>query len=111
MRRAELPREVRELISRHIDSAQQVEILVLLAREPDVEWTADAASKNLRIAVASCEQWLERFAAGGLVDRSGTGYRHMRATDTNRPTAVEQLAAQYTSRRKSIIDLIYSRLS
>jgi hypothetical protein len=104
----DLPQAVRYLIARYIDSVQQVEILRLLAREPDREWTTGEVSRALRIAPDPCEAWLARFAEAGLVARGRGVYRHGTPVD-GAPGPVEELLECFGARRLAIIDFIYSK--
>jgi hypothetical protein len=100
---------VRDLILRHIDSVQQVEILELLHREPARAWTAPEISRALHIGPASCAEWIERFAAAGLVERVDGGVQY--APRGRRSRAVSDLVDLYARRRTSVIDAIYSKPS
>jgi hypothetical protein len=102
MARADIPTPVRDLIARHVDSAQQVEILLLLAEDPDRPWTADAVARALRIAPGPCTVWLERFSAAALIDRSDEGFTYARGR-------VDTLLEYYATRRLAVLDLIYSK--
>ena len=109
MAASDIPKPVRQLIVRHIDSVQQVEILDLLRRDPERSWTAERISRELRIAGASCAEWLDRFATEGLVVRDHLGYRD--APDGRHAAAVSELIDMYGRRRTSVIEAIYSRPS
>jgi hypothetical protein len=100
MTRAEIPDAVRDLITNHIDSAQQVEILVLLGKDPERAWAPDAVARELRIASAACSAWLERFASARLARPTAAGYRH-------RAGRVDDLIRCYATRRLAVLDLIY----
>ena len=112
MARTDIPKNVRDLILRHIDSVQQVEILELVARDPSRVWQAPEISRTLHIGPASCAEWIERFAAAGLVERDVRdvgGVRH--ASRGPRSRAVDELVDLYARRRTSVIDAIYSKPS
>ena len=105
---AELPKHVRDLIERHIDSVQQVEILVLLRGQSDNAWHPADVSRALHIAPGPCRTWLEQFAAAGLVTDAGMGFRHGAAKRVSR-IAVDDLVDLYPRRRLSVIDAIYNK--
>ena len=107
MPREDLPKNVRRLVQRYIDSVQQVELLALLQREPDRDWTANDISRTLHIPLASCEQWLARYAAEGLVDRNADGVRH--ATAGRHAQAADDLVDCWARRRLALIDSIYNK--
>lgn len=100
MARTDLPDAVRDLITKHIDSAQQVEILVLLGKDPERPWSTDEVARELRIASTACSAWLERFASARLARPTAAGYKH-------RAGAVDELIRCYSSRRLAVLDVIY----
>ena len=105
MAHSEIPNNVRQLIVRHIDSVQQVEILALMREKPEREWTAADVSKSLHIAPESCRRWLEVFAKARLVEATNTGFKHAGAS------AADQLVECYSRRRLAVIDSIYNKPS
>jgi hypothetical protein len=105
MARTDIPKPVRDLILRHIDSVQQVEILALLHGHPEKAWTAAELSRTLQIGPASSAEWVERFAAAGLVRPADGGVRHAGKR------AVDDLVDLYARRRTSVIEAIYSKPS
>jgi hypothetical protein len=109
MAHTDLPQNVRKLIVRHIDSVQQVEILALLRDNAEREWTPAEISRNLHIGPVSCENWLERFDAAGLLERGGVGYRH--ADRGPHARAADDLIDWYARRRLSVLDAIYNKPS
>lgn len=106
MAHSDIPKNVRQLIVRHIDSVQQVEILALLRGEPDREWPVADVSRALHIAPSACSAWLDAFAAAGLVDATGAGYRH-----ATRSRDADDLVDCYSRRRLAVIDSIYNKPS
>ena len=106
MAHSDIPKNVRQLIVRHIDSVQQVEILALLRGDPDREWTAAEISRSLHIAPDACQRWLEAFAAARLVSSTDGGFSHgSRAGDA------DDLVECYSRRRLAVIDSIYNKPS
>lgn len=109
MARDDIPKNVRRLIVRHIDSIQQVEILALLRNDPDRSWTPAEVSRALHIGYPACESWLARFEGAHLVDRFDGGYQHaVRGPDVR---AADDLVDLYGRRRLAVIDAIYSKVS
>jgi hypothetical protein len=53
MNENELSAEVRSFIHKHIDAAEQLEILMLLQREPNREWTPEDVSRAIYTVPAS----------------------------------------------------------
>jgi hypothetical protein len=103
--------EVARFIAEHIDSAEQLEILLLLQRDPDKQWTALDVSQAIYTVPASATMRLESLVAGGFVVSTGGAdprYRYSPGTEQLR-AQVEMLAAAYRADRVSVIKLIFSR--
>ena len=64
---ASIPPRVRQLIIDHIDSVMQLEVLLLIASQPQRGWTAKDVAELLRIDPAWVDAQLRAMAAGGLV--------------------------------------------
>jgi hypothetical protein len=107
--RTDIPKNVRQLILRHIDSVQQVEILALLRDEPERDWTPAEISRALQINGDACRDWMTRFAQAGLADRTDRGFRHPRGGRTS--AAADELVDYYARRRLAVIDSIYNKPS
>lgn len=106
MAHSDIPKNVRQVIVRHIDSVQQVEILALLRHDPDREWTVAEVSRSLHIAADACQGWLDAFAAARLVERTGSGFSH-----ASRSRDADDLVECYSRRRLAVIDSIYNKPS
>jgi hypothetical protein len=107
MAHTDIPKNVRRLILRHIDSVQQVEILGLLRDQRQRVWSPVEVSRTLHIDRAACEVWLARFADARLIDRVGDSYRHaVRGSDVR---AADELVDHFARRRLAVIDAIYGK--
>jgi hypothetical protein len=104
---AKLPKDVRRLIARHIDSIQQVEILALLLRERERDWSSAEISRALQIPIAACENWLDRFLSAEIL--SGGNGRVRLPGDGREARSVAELVELHSRRRMSVIDAIYGR--
>jgi hypothetical protein len=62
-----LPEGVRRLIHEHIDSVEQMEVLLLLRREP-TPWTPEAVARELRIETGSALKRLEDLERRGFLE-------------------------------------------
>jgi predicted transcriptional regulator len=106
---AELPTSVRSLVSDHIRSVEELEVLLLLHATRQ-DWTADAVHDELKTSRRSIARRLEQLEAAGLVVRAGDGtdtrFRYGPA-DAASAAAVDQLAHLYRRWRVAIIDSIY----
>jgi hypothetical protein len=108
---SDVPEEVRRFIAHHIDSVEQLEILLLLHEQPGRDWSAEAVARELRIASESAGERLEDMVSDGLLKRreeSPAEYRY--APDNMKlDDAVRGVAAGYAKRRVTVINLIYSK--
>ena len=97
-------------IAEHIDSVEQLEILLLLSADPQREWTADEVTAELRLGAGSARARLADLAVNGLL-AEGTArvprYRYApRMPDLE--GVVTELVAAYRDRRVTVVQLIYS---
>lgn len=101
--------EVRELIARHLDSVESIEILLLLRRSPQTYWAAPAIAEQLGIAPGIARAKLEALRHSGMIAvGEQTGAFRYAAVDEPTKNALEQLAEAYANRRVSVINTIYS---
>lgn len=105
---AELPRAVTRFLSEHINSVEQLEILLLL-RTGDRAWTAGEIARELSTSPSSAEVRLEDLARAQLVVRDGDAYR-CRVREDLRPV-LEQVAESYAKLRVRVISQIFAQPS
>lgn len=111
MSRGELSAEVSRFIAEHIDAAEQLDILLLLHREPEREWTARDVSQAIYTVPASATLRLEGLTAAGFLASTGGGdpcYRYAPRSDELRGR-VDVLAEAYRADRVAVIKLIFAR--
>ena len=109
MDRVELPAALRAFIERHVTSAVQVEVLLLLHRERK-GWNAAAVAKELRIYADHAQELLSRLAKIGLLHEDAGTYQYAPRT-AELAARIDDLAELYPSFRVAIIALIYTRAS
>ena len=107
--RSDLPAGIRDFLSRHIASVEELEILLLLHDGKDRDWTPAEINERLRSQEISISKWLEALVTLKLVRRSsGSRYQFAPASEAlARDTA--ELAEVYRERRIKVIELIYSK--
>jgi hypothetical protein len=111
LRAGDLPEVVRRFIVDHVDSVEQLEILLLLHQHPERAWDAESVARELRISALSASDRLEDQARAGLLARvegSPGGYRYAPGTPAL-DEAVAGLAKAYAERRVTVINLIFSK--
>ena len=104
-----LPDGVRRFITRHIDSVEQLETLLLLSRAPDAEWTPGAVAAALYTQPASAARRLASLAEHGLATLVDEARYRFSPAGQRVIDDVEELAAAYKERRVAVITLIASR--
>lgn len=109
----ELPDNVRALITSHIDSVIQLEVLLLLQGSPARQRTAVDVAKELRIDLGWVGQQLKQFCDGGLIGcGEGTGGGQVYTYTPRTPElkeAIDALAELYLERRVTVISTIFSK--
>lgn len=108
----EVPEHVRRFIEDHVDSVELIEVLLLLKREPERDWTADEVAARLYTSPRFVAHRLEALRASSVAvasERDGhPSYRYAARTgDLDR--VVGDLETLYATRRTSIIALVFSR--
>jgi hypothetical protein len=105
-----IPQEVRAFIEEHINSIEQLEILLFLHRHHDRSWTAAELSRELYISEESAARRLEDFAARKLVVRVEKGHRYQ-SVPVTAPSyrVIGLLATAYQERRVRVVNLVFSK--
>jgi len=101
---------VKHLIAEHIDSVPELEAILLLRRNRDREWTADAAGARLYVSTTVAEHVLAVLAARGFFASTSGRYRYAPATPWLE-AAVDELAAAYSQHLVTVTHLIHSKPS
>ncbi len=111
MRAGDLPEGVRRLIAEHIDSVEQLEILLLLYQHPERSWTAEAVARELRVSAFSAGDRLKEMARAAILSHlEGSAVEYRYAPESPQMAeAVAGLATAYTERRVTVINLIFSK--
>jgi hypothetical protein len=110
LRAGDLPEEVRRFITDHIDSVEQLEILLLLHQHPERSWTAESVARELRISALSADDRLKDMARSGLLAKvQGSEVEYRYAPSHQLGEVVAGLATAYAERRVTVINLIFSK--
>lgn len=107
---SDLPEDVRRLLHEHIDSYEQLEVLLLLRRERYEAWTPDGLASRLRISEALIEPALATLKSAGLIsadaaDAQPPRYAY-RPASSGLDATVGILDREYAERPISIIKLM-----
>jgi hypothetical protein len=102
-----IPDAVRKLIAEHIDSVEQLEILILLRAQRNRGWTAAEINDAMKSSVSSVESRLTALADRGLLQREGRTFRYQATPEMD--ATVADLAQAYGERRFTVIELIFAK--
>lgn len=102
---------MRRLIAEHIDSVEQLEILLLLHQHPERSWTAESVARELRVSPMSAGDRLKDMARAAILSKVKGTEAEYRYTPENPQLgeAVSGLATAYSERRVTVINLIFSK--
>ena len=106
-----IPGHVERFITDHINSVEQLEVLLLLHDRASEEWTGATVAKELYIDPNSAERRLADWHARGLLSASEApdpSYRFAPQDSEFRRT-VRDLASTYSERRVTVTNLIFSK--
>ena len=107
-----VPPQVRQLIERHIRSATEIEVLLLLHRSPETFWTPSAAAAVVGASDLDVRAHFGRFAGAGLIERGRQtdAFRFAPASEEDR-AAVAELATAYADNRSDVLRIVIGSLS
>lgn len=105
----DLPEDVRALLHEHIESYEQLEVLLLLRRERYEDWTIDGLSARLHVREELVGSAVEGLKASGLVTMTRTaptpGFSY-RPASSGLDAAAGRLEREYAERPIRIIQLM-----
>jgi hypothetical protein len=104
----DFPAELRTFLAENIESVAQLELLLLLRREPEKSWTIAAAAQTSYMAEEMTAVLLGELCADGLLGTTAQGdYRYAPRTP-ELAKLVDELATVYSQRRVTVIGIIHS---
>jgi hypothetical protein len=101
---------VRDLILERIDSVAQLEVLLLLLRDPAKVWTSVTLAKELRVTEPWTYAQLQLLTQHNLAVRVpavANGYRY--GADVVTHAVVQELEKAYQSHPVAVVTLIYTK--
>jgi hypothetical protein len=104
-----LPAAVKQFLSQHIQSVEQLEVLLLFQANAARSWTAAEVYDVVRSSQASVAQRLEEFSAGGFLLKTHEApptYRYSPPEDFR--TVIDETANAYRTWRIRIIEAIFA---
>ena len=98
-----------QFTARYVESLEQLEILCLLSRERDKQWSAKELFHIVQSSEKSVAACLEAFHANGLVAREASGLFRFRPARPELERSAQALCQAYHERRVSVIEMIYRK--
>ena len=102
-----LPDDVARFLSHHIDSVEQLEVLLLLHRAGNSAWTPEMVAAALYTQPASAARRLASLCDHGLLEQAGEPltYRYV-AENPERGELISTVADTYRERRVAVVTAI-----
>jgi len=106
----EFPKDVKEFISQHVHSLAQLEVLLMLHREPGRSWTAEQVTSSLYLQRQMVEGLLADLVGRGFAVQENATFRYKSAGDVVHGV-IERLGQLYQERRVTVISEIFAKSS
>jgi hypothetical protein len=106
-----LPDDVIRFLNEHIDSVEQLEVLLLLHRAAEAAWTAEMVAAALYTQPASAARRLESLQGGGLIERvpGAAGAYRLVLEPADQGDMIATIADTYRERRVAVVTAIASK--
>ncbi|HKT59659.1 MAG TPA: hypothetical protein VJQ46_06385 [Gemmatimonadales bacterium] len=104
-----LPEDVRRFLVRHIDSVEELEVLLHARQSPGRSWSASDMARELYSHPSSIDQRFQRLLGAGLLRESGSEYFQYAPRSAELDQVVARLADAYRERRVAVVSLIASK--
>lgn len=101
--------EVRQFLLQHVETYEQLEVLLLLCRQRDRSWSPEAVGERLRISTLVAAKALDDLCRARLVDQLKVGRENaytFRPASTKLGSTVEALVRVYDDSPLNIIHLM-----
>ncbi len=110
---ANITAEVEQFVARHIDTSEQVEVLLLLQRSPERTWNVNAVYQQILTSRESVARQLDLLCASGLAEMRGEepNVYAYRPKTPELDATVQSLATAYRLVPHRVIELIYAKPS
>lgn len=101
---------VHQFLSEYVDSAELLDILMLLYGEPNETWTPDKVSNRVFTVPQAAERRLEELKARGLVVEppGRPGSYTLQLSDPQLNAVLTELRTAYLESRANVINAVFS---
>ncbi len=104
-----LPEDVHRFLYQHIESVEQLEVLLLLWQAPDRDWTADDVARALYSHPSSVASRLALLMGQGMLRETHPGRYQYAPRSADLHQTVTEVVNTYRERRVAVITLIASK--
>lgn len=101
--------EVHRFLSLHIESVEELEVLLLVRRSLDRGWSAEDVARELYSHPTSIVRRFQRLLGSGLVRETSPGQVQYAPRSAELDQAVARVAEAYRERRVAVVSLIASK--
>ncbi|HYH83177.1 MAG TPA: hypothetical protein VEX86_25500 [Longimicrobium sp.] len=103
-----IPDDVQRFLAEHVDTAEQLDALMLLHGQRDRAWTAESLSQALFSVPQSAALTLERLRESGWAAAEGGGAFRYAAADAD-DRRIAQVAGAYRTNRVGLMKHLFAR--
>lgn len=107
MAKREFSPAFRTFVNKTISSVEQIEVLLILHANPGRVWSVGEISAILRSSPYAIESRMPGLIAAKLAKAAGGGYQYVASGRSH--AFVELLQEEYSARRFSVIELVFSK--
>jgi DNA-binding MarR family transcriptional regulator len=104
-----LPEDVHRFLARHINSVEELEVLLHARQSPGRSWSPTDMARELYSHPTSIEQRFQRLLGAGLLRESAAGHFQYAPRSAELDQVVARLADTYRERRVAVVSLIASK--
>lgn len=104
-----LPDDLSRFLHQHIDSVEELEVLLLARMWPGRSWSASDMARELYSHPSSISQRFQHLLAGGLFREGAPGFVQYAPRAAELDAVVARLAVTYRERRVAVISLIATK--
>jgi hypothetical protein len=104
-----LPEDVHRFLYQHVESVEQLEVLLLLWQAPDRTWTADDVARALYSHPSSVASRLALLMGQGMLRETQPGMYQYAPRSEELHDTISRVVNTYRERRVAVITLIASK--
>ena len=104
----DLPEDVKQFLFAHIESVEQIEVLLLMRQNKEKWWSAKNISDELRNSASSVANRLKTIKNLGLTEENEAGQFRYNPSRPDDALTVDRLAEVYKVSKHRVLEVIFS---